>query len=328
MDELMARISTLGIAPRSNEDMLEQLLMKMSIGENTPDVKTLLDRFDKFDELLINSPYVVQANPNKLNSGILNQGLPRFVNGVNFNYTGGSLYLNGMDFNYASVPRKKIGWSILAKLCGRTFFRPIKGNTLYDRLRKYYYVNIDNGVKKTLIKVNGQYFIYNDLTKDLTPVRLPHEYMDYVSPLDTTYSAFNNITDINGAENILLAYTDQLLEGMEPTEANRQILHEVINSVLGINNRKTAPQIANVQGGRKRRGILPDLMEGVQEITERAQEELPQIRDTVMRKVRNIREEYVIPAKRLRNLFGKKKRNTKNFTLKEIRKMIKQVLKY
>jgi hypothetical protein len=249
----------------------------------------LLNSFKNFNDFLINSPYVVQENP-------------QFV----------VLTVNGINFNAASVPRdkNKLGWKVLSTLCARSFFKPIKGRTLYDRLRKNYYVN----GKKTILKFDGNYYIYDDSDKSLTIAQMPNGYRDYFPPMSSNYSAFNTVSDIGSLKHLIVGYEDQLLLGMQDTPGLITSLRKIIDE-LPVFKDIPAPMQVPVQRIPGIPGIL-----GVRSA--------PEPDDIVMGEYRQDRQMYVIPSKRNRTEFGKKKkRNGTNLSIKQINKLIKEVLR-
>jgi hypothetical protein len=223
-------MSNLGI--RNEDDLLEQLLRKMEINDSNGNqvreaqpvqtirgdinVVDILQGFNNFNDFLINSPFVVQENP-------------QFV----------VLNVNGINFNSASVPRdkNKLGWKVLSALCARSFFKQIKGRTLYDRLRKNYYVN----GRKTLLKLDGKYFIYDDSARLLTLAQMPVGYRDYISPMSIEYSVFNNVNDLGTLKNILIGYENLLLLGMENTPDLRTKLRAIIEDFPSFKNIQPIP---------------------------------------------------------------------------------------
>jgi hypothetical protein len=176
------------------DDLLDQLLSKMSIndsmGREIKPATADLD-YESFNDLLVNSPYTVQANPN-------------FV----------PIIVNGIQFESISIPRdkKKIGWKELFALCKRVFFtKSIKGRTLYDRLRKKYYTNGE----KTLLKINGTYYIYEN--GNLTIAQMPPGFTDYVSPLNELYNYYDRVSNPNDLKQLLYASVGELLLGTDKT---------------------------------------------------------------------------------------------------------------
>ena len=307
MESLLENMGNLGI--RNEEDLLEQLLLRMGINDSDGNqvrpaqpvqttrgnvsLNELLNSFNNFNDFLINSPYVVQENS-------------QFV----------VLTVNGINFNAASVPRdkNKLGWKVLSTLCARSFFKPIKGRTLYDRLRKNYYVN----GRKTILKFDGIYYIYDDSDKSLTIAQMPNGYRDYFPPLSSTYSAFNTISDVGSLKHILLGYEDQLLLGMQDTPGLRTSLRKIIDELPVFRNIPAQTPVP-VQGVPGVPGVL-----GVRTA--------PEPDDIVMGEYRQDRQMYVIPSKRNRTAFGKKKGSmntwTINWSIKQINKLIKEVMKY
>jgi hypothetical protein len=298
-------MSNLGI--RNEDDLLEQLLRKMSVNDSDGNqvreaqpvqtvrgdinVVDILQGFNNFNDFLINSPFVVQENP-------------QFV----------VLNVNGINFNSASVPRdkNKLGWKVLSALCARSFFKQIKGRTLYDRLRKNYYVN----GRKTLLKLDGKYFIYDDSARLLTLAQMPVGYRDYISPMSIEYSVFNNVNDLGTLKNILIGYENLLLLGMENTPDLRTKLRAIIEDF---------PAFKNIQP------IIPNVPPNIPRIlgVRTTREYSPDPEDSVMGEYRQDRQIYVIPSKRTRNRFGKKtKKRLPNLGLKQIDKLIKEVMKY
>ena len=302
MESLLESMGNLGIC--NEEDLLGELLLRMGINDSDGNqvrpaqpvqttrgnvsLNELLNSFNNFNDFLINSPYVVQENP-------------QFV----------VLTFNGINFNAASVPRdkNKLGWKVLSTLCARSFFKPIKGRTLYDRLRKNYYVN----GRKTILKFDGNYYIYNDSDKSLTLAQMPNGYSD--SPMSSDYSAFNNVSDPGSLKHILMGYEDQLLLGMQDTPGLRTSLRKIIDELPVFRNIPAQTPVP-VQGIPGIPGIL-----GVRTA--------PEPDDIVMGEWRRDRQMYVIPSKRNRTAFGKKKqRNGANWSIKQINKLIKEVMKY
>ena len=253
----------------------------------------LTNSFKNFNAFLINSPDVVQENP-------------QFV----------VLTVNGLNFNAASVPRdkNKLGWKVLSTLCARSFFKPIRGRTLYDRLRKNYYVN----GRKTILKFDGNYYIYNDSDKSLTLAQMPNGYSD--SPMSSDYSTFNNVTDPGTLKHILIGYEDQLLLGMQDTPGLRTSLRKIIDELPVFRNIPAQAPVP-VQGIPRIPGItgIPGIL-GVRTA--------PEPDDIVMGEWRQDRQMYVIPSKRNRTAFGKKKNISINLSIKQINKLIKEFMKY
>jgi hypothetical protein len=316
MESLLENMGNLGI--RSEEDLLEQLLLRMGINDSDGNqvrpeqpvqttrgnvsLNELLNSFNNFNDFLINSPYVVQENP-------------QFV----------VLTVNGINFNAASVPRdkNKLGWKVLSTLCARSFFKPIKGRTLYDRLRKNYYVN----GRKTILKFDGIYYIYDDSDKSLTIAQIPNGYRDYFPPLSSTYSAFNTISDVGSLKHLLVGYEDQLLLGMQDTPGLRTSLRKIIDEFPVFRNIPAQTPIP-VQGVP---GIIPvGSRIGIPGIL--GVRTAPEPDDIVMGEYRQDRQMYVIPSKRNRTAFGKKKGSMNtwniNWSIKQINKLIKEVMKY
>ena len=259
MDDLLESMGRLGVQNvRSSDpaDILLDLLSHMSVEDESGNqiqastgnqtavgeipLNELLNNFSNFSEILASSPYSVRVNP-------------RFV----------PLRVGGITFSETYVPRdkNKPGWKALSSLCARTFFKEIKGRTLYERLRRSYY---SSDGTKTILKINRSYFIYNNVDKTLTQVQMPSGFTDYTAVLDQMYDEFDKVRDLELLRHLLYEYEDSLLSGFKVVDQSlKNKLRDQIDSLpifkAGyITNTSTAPPPPLVL---KRRELSPELMD-------------------------------------------------------------------
>jgi len=259
MDDLLESMGRLGVQNvRSSDpaDILLDLLSHMSVKDESGNqiqastgiqtavgeipLNELLNNFSNFSEILASSPYSVRVNP-------------RFV----------PLKVGGITFLETYVPRNKNkpGWKALSSLCARTFFKEIKGRTLYERLRRSYY---SSDGTKTILKINRSYFIYNNVDKTRTQVQMPSGFTDYISALDQMYDEFNQVRDLDLVRQLLYEYEDSLLTGFKVVDQSlKNKLREQIDSLPIFK----AGYVENTNTGRspplilRRRERSPELME-------------------------------------------------------------------
>jgi hypothetical protein len=153
---------------------------------------------------------------------------------------------------------------------------------------------------------------------------MPNGYRDYFPPLSSNYSTFNNVTDPGTLKHILIGYEDQLLLGMQDTPGLRTSLRKIIDELPVFRNIPaqtpvTVQRVPGIPGVPGVPGVL-----GVRTA--------PEPDDIVMGEYRQDRQMYVIPSKRNRTAFGKKKGSMNtwniNWSIKQINKLIKEVMKY
>lgn len=296
-DILLDLLSHMSVKDASGKQIQASTGIQTAVGEIP--LNELLNKFSNFSEILASSPYSVRVNP-------------RFV----------PLTVGGITFSETYVPRdkNKPGWKGLSLLCGRTFFKEIKGRTLYERLRRSYY---SSDGTKTILKINGSYFIYNNVDKTLTQVQMPSGFTDYTGVLDQMYDEFDKVRDLELLRQLLYEYEDSLLSGFKVVdESLRNKLRAQIDSlpifkagyVMNTSNRSPPPLIL------KRRERSPELMEPVEAM------ELERLR-------RPDREVYSAKKRREDRMldFGKSKKLTKlsklNKEIRSINSLIKLIKK-
>jgi hypothetical protein len=317
MDDLLERMGRLDVQNvKSSADILLELLSHMSVKDasgneikKSKDFQTakgeiplnvLLNDFSNFSEILASSPYTVRVNPGFV---------PLTVGGITFSKT------------YVPRDKKKLGWKALSSLCGRTFFKDIEGHTLYDRLRRSYYTS---NRTKTILKINGSYFIYNDVDKTLTQVQMPSGFTDHISALDELWDEFDKVKDPKSVKQLLLDSKDSLLSGFNVVE--RISLEPKLDNMIETLHVLNPGYVPNISKNTSNR---PQLLI----VSKRPLDPSPELMEPIELMVlgRKIRPDQPVyrPPKKSRNdpmvEFGKRK--SISISLKEINRLINLIKK-
>jgi len=296
-DILLDLLSHMSVKDASGKQIQASTGIKTAVGEIP--LNELLNNFSNFSEILASSPYSVRVNPK----------FPKVT-------------IGGITFLETYVPRNKgkPGWKALSLLCGRKFLKD-KHPTLYDRLRRSYYTS--DGTK-TILKINGSYFIYDNVDKTLTEVQMPNGFTDYISALDQMYDEFDKVRDLKLLEQLLYEYEDSLLSGFKVVDDSLRdkLKAEIVSLpvfeedyVMNTNQERIQPLILKPR--KRPRERSPELMEPVEAM------ELGRLR-------RPDRKVYVPPKKRREDPnrmldFGKRK--SISISLKEINRLINLIKK-